>query len=59
MFRAAREGAGVSLRALCREAGVHVSHVSRRERGHRELSEVAYQHLSLALADYIAGRWAA
>lgn len=56
-FRAARKGAGVSLRALCARAEVEHSHVSRWERGERRLSEVKYQHISGALADYIAGRW--
>jgi DNA-binding transcriptional regulator YiaG len=61
MFRQAREGAGVSLKALWRNAepGVSYSHVYRWEQGERDLSESAYQHLSLALAEYIAGRWAA
>lgn len=61
MFRAARQGAGVPLKALWREAepGVSYSHVYRWEKGERPLSETAYQHLSAALADYIAGRWAA
>lgn len=61
MFRKAREGAGISLKALWREAepGVSYTHVYRWERGERDLSEAAYQHLSHALADYIAGKWAA
>ena len=58
-FRAARQGAGLTVRALAERAGIDHSTVSRWERGEREISETTYQHLSLALADYMAGRWAA
>ena len=58
-FRAAREGAGLSVRALARESGIDHSTISRWERGEREISPATYEHLSLTLAHYLAGRWAA
>lgn len=58
-FRSAREGAGLKIRPLASRAGINHSTISRWERGEREISEATYQHLSLALADYVAGRWAA
>lgn len=58
-FRAARQGAGLRIRALARESGVDHSTISRWERGEREISPATYEHLSLALADFLAGRWAA
>jgi transcriptional regulator with XRE-family HTH domain len=58
-FRAARRGAGLSVRALARQSGVDHSTISRWERGEREISHATYEHLSLALGDYLAGRWAA
>ena len=59
MFRAARQGAGVTVRALAKEAGVDYTHLSRWERGERPVSPVTYEHLSRALADYLAGKWSA
>ena len=58
-FRSAREGAGLPIRSLASRAGIDHSSISRWERGERDISEATYQHLPLALADYIAGRWAA
>ena len=58
-FRAARQGAGVTVRALAKEAGVDYTHLSRWERGERPVSLVTYEHLSRALADYLAGKWTA
>lgn len=58
-FRAARQGAGLPLRALARQAEVDHSTISRWERGERDISPATYEHLSLTLADYLAGRWAA
>ena len=58
-FRAARTGAGVSIRALASQAEISHTTLSRWERGERAVSLVTYQHLSHALADYMAGRWAA
>lgn len=58
-FRSARKGAGLPIRALARRTDVNHSTISRWERGEREISPATYEHLSLALADYLAGRWAA
>ena len=58
-FRAARQGAGLTVRALAKEAGVDYTHLSRWERGEREISLVKYEHLSRTLADYLAGKWSA
>lgn len=58
-FRAAREGAGVALRALADEAGIDHSTLSRWERGERQISTSTYEHLSHTLADYLAGKWTA
>lgn len=58
-FRAMREGAGLSARALADRAEISHSTISRWERGEREISEPTYAHLSRALADFLAGRWTA
>lgn len=58
-FRAARQGAGLPLRALATEAGINHSTLSRWERGEREISTSTYEHLSHTLADYLAGKWTA
>ena len=58
-FRAARRGAGVSVRSLASEAGIDHSTLSRWERGEREISPSTYEHLTHALADYLAGKWTA
>lgn len=58
-FRAAREGAGLSVRSLASRADVSPTTISRWERGEREIAEATYQHLTLALAEFMAGRWAA
>lgn len=58
-FRAARLGAGLRLRALARRTDVDHSTISRWERGEREISRATYEHLSIALGDYLAGKWAA
>lgn len=54
-MRAAREGAGISQRALARQAGVDHSHLNRFEAGERPISESMYQHLLAALAGLMAG----
>lgn len=58
-FRSARVGAGLSIRTLAGRAGINHTTLSRWERGEREIAETTYQHLTQALADYMAGRWAA
>lgn len=58
-FRAMRQGAGLSVRALADRADISHTTVSRWERGEREISDSTYEHLSRALADFLAGRWAA
>lgn len=58
-FRAIREGAGLSVRALAQRADISHTSISRWERGERDISDTTYQHLTAALADYMAGRWAA
>lgn len=58
-FRAARRGAGLTVRALAQRAEISHTTISRWERGERDISIATYEHLSLALADYMAGRWAA
>jgi DNA-binding transcriptional regulator YiaG len=58
-FRAARKGAGLSIRQLAKRADISHTTISRWERGEREIGEPTFQHLSLALTDYMAGRWAA
>ena len=59
MFRATREGAGLPLRTLAKRADISHSTISRWERGKREISDPTYEHLTAALADFMAGRWAA
>ena len=56
-FRAARDGAGLKIRPLARRSGVDHSTISRWERGERAISAATYHHLTLALADYLAGKW--
>ena len=58
-FRAARKGTGLSIRSLATQAEISHTTISRWERGERDISLNTYDHLSLALADYMAGRWAA
>jgi transcriptional regulator with XRE-family HTH domain len=58
-FRAARQGAGVSLRALALEAGISHPTLSRWERGQRAVSHITYVHLTRTLADYLAKKVAA
>lgn len=58
-FRAARQGAGLPLRALATEAGINHSTLSRWERGERDISTSTYEHLTRTLADYLAGKWTA
>lgn len=58
-FRAARQGAGLPIRKLAERADINHSTISRWERGEREVSDATYEHLTLALADFMAGRWAA
>lgn len=58
-FRAAREGAGLSLRALAAHTGLSHNHISMWERGQRELAEDTYQQLTDALAQFMAGKWGA
>lgn len=58
-FRAARVGAGLSVRALAEAAGISHTSLSRWERGERDISDSTYQHLSLTLGHYLAGRWSA
>lgn len=59
MFRAMREGAGLDIRPLAARAEISHSTISRWERGLREISEPTYEHLTLALATYMAGEWSA
>ena len=54
-----RQGAGLTVRALAGRAEISHSTISRWERGEREISDSTYEHLSRALADFMAGRWAA
>jgi transcriptional regulator with XRE-family HTH domain len=56
-FRALREGAGLDIRPLARRTDIDHSIISRWERGERLIGEVKYEHLSRALADYMAGVW--
>ena len=58
-FRAARQGAGLPLRTLARQADISHTTISRWERGEREISETTYEHLTATLAEFMAGRWAA
>ncbi len=58
-FRAARRGTGLSIRTLAAEAGVSHTTISRWERGERDISLCAYEHVSLTLAHFMAGRWVA
>jgi transcriptional regulator with XRE-family HTH domain len=58
-FRSARVGTGLTIRRLAQRAEVDYSTISRWERGERAISATTYEHLSAALADYMAGRWAA
>jgi Helix-turn-helix. len=59
MFRASRVGAGLSVRALAKRADISHTSISRWERGEREISDATYEHLTTALAEFMAGRWAA
>ena len=54
-FRAARRGTGLSIRELAAEAEVSHSSLSRWEHGERGISRINYEHLSRALAEYMAG----
>ena len=54
-FRAARKGSGLSVRALASRAEISHTTISRWERGQRDISLSTYEHLSLALADFMAG----
>lgn len=56
VYRAARQGAGISIRRLAADAGINHTTISRWERGQRDISEAAYQHLTTALADLMATR---
>lgn len=56
-FRAARRGAGLSIRALASRVEKSHSTISLWERGKRDIGESTYEHLTLALADFMAGRW--
>lgn len=58
-FRAMREGAGLTVRALADRAEISHSTISRWERAEREISESTYEHLARTLADFMAGKWAA
>ena len=58
-FRAAREGAGLSIRAIAKRAEVSHPTISLWERGLRQIGDPTYEHLVTTLADYMAGRWAA
>lgn len=58
-FRILREGAGLGIRPLAERSGISAGTISRWERGEREISRATYEHLSAALADYVAGGWAA
>lgn len=56
-FRAARNGAGLSVRQVAGRVGISHTSVSLWERGQRDLAEDTYQALTDALADYLAGKW--
>lgn len=58
-FRAARTGAGLPIRTLAERAEISHTTISRWERGERAIADATYEHLMTALADYMAGRWAA
>lgn len=58
-FRAARQGAGLPIRVLARRSEVDHTTISRWERGERAISHTTYEHLTLTLADYLAGKWSA
>lgn len=58
-FRAARQGAGLALRTLAKRVDIDHSTLSRWERGERDISHATYEQLAEALAQYMAGRWAA
>lgn len=58
-FRAAREGAGLSARALAEKAGLSHSTLSRWERGERDIAETTYQALMQLLIAHLAGQEAA
>jgi transcriptional regulator with XRE-family HTH domain len=47
-------GAGVGVRALAARAEVSHTTISRWERGERDIADATYEHLSLALADFVA-----
>lgn len=48
-LRAARRGAGISLRNLAKQSGVSHTHIARFETGERPISLAKYQHLLHAL----------
>ncbi len=58
-FRAAREGAGLSVREVAARAGRSHATVSRWERGERAIAEDTYQLLMQVLTDHLAGGSAA
>lgn len=58
-FRAAREGAGLSVRQVAARAGRSHATVSRWERGERDIAEETYQRLMQVLQDHLAGGSAA
>ena len=57
MFREARELAGLPLRALARHLDIDVSHLSRWERGERQLSDDKRRRAEAALEAFTAGGW--
>ncbi|HET7328491.1 MAG TPA: helix-turn-helix transcriptional regulator [Nocardioidaceae bacterium] len=50
VLRTARVAAGITRRALARQAGVDHSHLGRFEHGERAVSESFYAHVTAALA---------
>lgn len=55
-LRAAREGAGVTVYALAKQAGVSQTHVHRFEAGERGISLAKYEHLQAAIVELLHAR---
>lgn len=54
-----RHGAGLKIRPLAQRTDISHSTISLWERGKRHIGETNYEHLTRALAEFMAGRWAA
>jgi len=55
-LRAAREGAGLSLRSVATQAGVNAGHLARVENGERAISTLAHERVMRTIARHLAGR---